>query len=217
MASEAPSCSLSFLNASLHLISFFSSSETLLAQHFVRHYHRRVGVPLRHMRLLIHRRANDSTSYRSTLDALREEGLDEGSVSHPMVDAAKNFEKLKVRAINSQLMLLPKDAFAIYADVDEFFSFPCDMARRLVKHDIFCATMSDRIAANGKIMPLLQHPEIATQFPHRCYVRQHARKKGSPMNTVKVTLLRVTRRSDRLRRVFISTFRHASATREARV
>ena len=204
MAAEGPSCSLSLLNVSLHLISFFASSETLLARHFVRHY-RGVGVPLRNMLLLIHRRANDSLAYHSTLEALREEGLDEGSVSHPLVDAARDFEKVKVRNINARIMRLPEDAYVIYADVDEFFSFPCDMVRRLAKHDIFCATMSDRMAANGKVMPLRRHPDIAAQFPHRCYVRQHVRRKGTPMNTVKVALMRVRRRSDKLLRLFTGT------------
>ena len=95
----------------------------------------------------------------------------------------------------------PPPPRAQYADVDEFYSYPCDLPEHTTRADIFCGQMTDRIAANGSIVPLLPRVAISEQFPASCNVRRHLRS-GEGVNTEKVVLMRTRRRKDgKLRRL----------------
>ena len=111
-------------------------------------------------------------------------------------------DRKKIEAVNNFISRLPDDAWVVFADSDEFFSYPSNMHMLVQKYDHFVAEMVDRLSANGTIAPLLEAPDISVQFPIECGLRQHLSsdaRKGS-FYTRKVTLFRVQARSSRLRR-----------------
>lgn len=180
--------SLSFLRDVLYLVTYFSGHETLLAKHFVRHYTRVIGVKLQHMHFFIDR-GQGLESTESTLQMLRAEGIPTANAE--VVPDANFTDKLKLATVNRHISQLPKDAYAIHPDIDEFFSYPCDMERRVRLPDapshIWCTLMADRMAANGKVLPIQPEPDLASQFPLPCYMRAHLR--GS-ISFFKVALFR---------------------------
>ena len=50
---------------------------------------------------------------------------------------------------------LPRDRWLVFANIDEFFYFPCDMQRRIAaQKTTFCADMEDRVAQSRRAVEL---------------------------------------------------------------
>jgi hypothetical protein len=77
----------------------------------------------------------------------------------------------------------------LYADVDEFARFPCDLASRMRAEVAFCARMVDRLAADLSLPPLRAGP-LDAQFPLCVPVRGSGSAALVNANDAKVVLLR---------------------------
>ena len=119
---------------------------------------------------------------------------------------------LRMDAVNAFLATLPMSAWLIFADADEFFSYPCNLASRLAYAHVhprggevmLCAHMVDRMAANGAFPALEAWPDISQQYPFECQLRGALNQfVGSPRNgyfqTSKLILHRVRTSEGRLR------------------
>ena len=189
-SSSSPSCSLANLTSSLHLITFTDDLDGLALNHFLAHYtSARVGVDLANVHVLIDSRALAGSSdglQRLQLEVLRTTlRLPRGAMSLvPMHNASGRggFDRLKLHATNTILSSLPLAAWAIVADVDEFFEYPCTIHRTIRKQNrarqplpghVFCARMTDRLAASGRIEAMRPAPpSLAAQYPISCTARQ---------------------------------------------
>ena len=105
-------CGLHFLNGSAHLVSFLSSSERLMASHFVRHY-ASLGIPASNMNFLIDP-GPKNTSGPMAADLI-EFGVPPGGLRTVRADrrVSGGFHTHKLRAINSALARLPNDSWAV--------------------------------------------------------------------------------------------------------
>ena len=92
------------------------------------------------------------------------------------------------RVMDAKLRSMPPDHYLISPDLDEFYTYPCDLA--LHRNDAWCAFMRDPIAANGKLSSVQPDVPITQQFPYVCYLRQHLR--DGPTTLQKPTLIRAT-------------------------
>ncbi|EOD19323.1 hypothetical protein EMIHUDRAFT_444913 [Emiliania huxleyi CCMP1516] len=99
-------------------------------------------------------------------------------------------DKLMLNVTNDFIKALPRDRWLVFANIDEFFYFPCDMQRRIAERKTtFCADMEDRVAQSRRAVELREAPPIDEQFPVRCRIRQSLRSRGQrPITTEKITL-----------------------------
>jgi len=85
---------------------------------------------------------------------------------------------------NEFIKALPRDRWLVFANIDEFFYFPCDMQRRIAERKTtFCADMEDRVAQSRRAVELREAPPIDEQFPVRCRIRQSLRPRGQRPTT----------------------------------
>ena len=87
---QSRTCPLSDLSHLVHVACFMAADQPILARHFVRHYHTRVGVALGRMRFWVHAGPNtsDFKLARAAVDSLLEEGVGaEGSHTVPALFA----------------------------------------------------------------------------------------------------------------------------------
>ena len=111
---------LKFLAPRLFLFSFILADDTVMLHHWLQHYSR-LGVWSTHTAIAI--RTNepaDTESLKETLQLLRA-----ANVSTVSVINSPPSDTLKIQTMNNFLERLPADAWAIYADVDELFDYPC--------------------------------------------------------------------------------------------
>ena len=93
----------------------------------------------------------------------------------------------KVARINERITRLPDDAWFVYADGDELFSYPCDLPRWVARGvGSFEGGMVDMLSRSGRIEPLAEEPAIHVQYPRHCFVREHLGR----MRAVKMVLHR---------------------------
>eukprot|EP00966_Prymnesium_polylepis_P267590 6181794-Prymnesium_polylepis.1 len=148
----ADACSLRFLNDLLYAVTYVSPSDALLFEHWLRHYRDTVGVRLDKFAIFV-----DASRNESVADAFARTAIHVPSTQITLVRQAFS-NQLLMRTINGFVSSLPLSAYVIWADADEFFTYPCNMAEQLAQHDIFCADMQDRLARNGTLVPLAAHP-----------------------------------------------------------
>ena len=86
----------------------------------------------------------------------------------------------------------------ILADIDEFFSYPCDMEARLREHDIWCSMMVDMLAPSGRVESIQPDISLAEQFPVPCYLRSHLRE-SVRCNKIALMAIRMQKHDRRLR------------------
>ena len=134
-------CSLRFLNESLFAVTYVSPSDALLFDHWLRHYRVIVGVRLDRFRIFVDVSRNESVAETFARTAVQE--LDIPSTQITLVRQAFSMQLL-MRTINGFVSSLPLSAYVIWADADEFFTYPCNMAEQLAQHDIFCADMRNK-------------------------------------------------------------------------
>ena len=173
----------------LYLWTLVSSDHHVLLHHFLRHYSS-LGVLLAtHAHIVIHRRDNGTESDHGVrrVHAVLADFGGVGNVSEYVEPNVKELEGGKLARVNAVLRSLPPQAWLIYADTDELFSYPCDIASRLGRTGAACAHMSDRVDANIVGMrPIRRTPSIEEQFPTCTKTRGLVLK----ATTLKLTLLR---------------------------
>lgn len=200
----SPSCPLTSLARVLHLACFMAADQHLMARHFVRHYHGNVGVPLGRMRFWI--QSNRTFGAKDAASYLEEEGLQPENL---VIETSVWSDRLMLQLLNAYIQTIPKRHYLIYANVDEFYSFPCDMPQRIAAgQQLFCMCMQDRLASSGRVTTLLNAPGIDQQYPLACYVRQNLRPPTfRQMSTAKIALMLVSSSPERGRRQFKSPHR----------
>lgn len=90
--------------------------------------------------------------------------------------------------VNDFLSRLPADAWLIWADVDEFFAWPCDIRKRLIAsgHAAVCGRMQDRVSRDWTLAKVIATPNISSQFPICARIRRDVLSGLA----VKITLIR---------------------------
>lgn len=120
-------CSLHWLRESLYLFSFLSSSgSALMLRHFTSHYFGALGVKPLHARFVVLEQ-HGGGGLADVLSLL----LDEAHVPAANVRALRNVsysDALKIDQVNEYILGLPMDAWLIFADSDEFFTYPCSQS-----------------------------------------------------------------------------------------
>lgn len=187
-ASSSAGCGLHFLGESIHLVTYAYAAEVALAPHFLRHYVR-LGVPVRNMRVFIDAGNGSSTVSRSSPSLITGEGLRRALLEREWLPAMlRTFaganvtvvrgsysERLKLSVINGHVVSLALGSFLINADIDEHFSYPCDMPARLAEFDVWRAYMVDQLSPSGAVEPVRAEGELQAQFPLMCFLRSHLR------------------------------------------
>ena len=173
----------------LYLWTLVSSDHHVLLHHFLRHYSS-LGVLLAtHAHIVIHRRDNGTESDHGVrrVHAVLADFGGVGNVSEYVEPSVKALEGGKLARVNAVLRSLPPQAWLIYADTDELFSYPCDILSRLGRTGAACAHMSDRVDEDVVGMrPIRRTPSIEEQFPTCTKTRGLVLK----ATTLKLTLLR---------------------------
>ena len=183
---EASTCGLSFLGSSLHLMAYLSTGEMALAPFYLDHYERSVGVQRANMRIFLSVDAYRDGRSAHTLQQI----FDGANVS---IDPQAYSTSKMLAHFNAHIAELPSDAWVIQADMDEHFTYPCDMPTRLAEHDIWRALLVDALAPSGHIEPVrsISDGMLEQQFPLACYVRTYLR---TSIQSSKVALMRVRER-----------------------
>merc|ERR1712087_1064480 len=75
------------------------------------------------------------------------------SKSIPFDMAEKWSSGIKTSMVNAYLRSLPRDAFLMYPDLDEFFSLPCHLNRLTSAATILVSSWSDRLALRWACSP----------------------------------------------------------------
>ena len=205
-ASGTSSCSLHFMRDRVFLLSFLHGAQHVLASHWVRHYTRNVGLRAENIRAFVHSSA-DSADTQRTIDHLTAAGVPSAALQ--LLNRSFPY-RMRLATINKAMHALPKGAWVINADVDEFFDYPCSVRARIDDgNEVFCGEMRDRLSPKG--MAVLQvagggAPSIEAQFPGSCYVRQHWRGRDTHSRAAvsKVVLMRAEK-LDGTRRAFVDS------------
>jgi hypothetical protein len=182
-------CPLTFLSSRLYLVSFLSSATSqLMVRHFLRHYLHTVGVPPRHVHVVV-QRSRTPVSY-----AFAEFMRASVPLTQIRMDADSYKEARRMHRVNEIVNSLPNASYVIHADIDELFVYPCWLQEQLARRgdEIFCAEMQDRLSQSGRITPLADTPSIHAQYPKTCYLRQHILKTAA---VSKIVLMKVSQKS----------------------
>lgn len=184
-------CTLHWLRDALHLFSFLSSSGSpLMLRHFTQHYLNTLGVDAARARFVVLEQGGSSDHVAALL-------VDEAHVPAGNVQILRGVaysDALKIEHVNAYIRTLPHHAWLIFADSDEFFTYPCNLPHlvRAQRETLFGSSMVDRLALDGSIAPVRRSPSLAEQYPLECRLRQllSTSKLGS-FFTGKVVLHRV--------------------------
>lgn len=113
----------------------------------------------------------------------------QGAIQSQVVMQRYN-DSYRLSMVNALLRKLPPRAWITTPDVDELYHYPCNVLPKLITAhniDLFCGIMEDMLGKSGGIEQLHLHPDIQTQYPHRCRVRSFLRH----FNVYKIVLARV--------------------------
>jgi len=161
-------CTLWFLRDVLHAFSYVPGDSIMLLRHWLTHYLDGLGLRSDHVHFAI----NADLAVPNLDASIRV--LELAGVARNQVTLVNgSYSDLgKLARVNDFIQGLPTDAWFIFADHDEFFSFSCAMPSLVKSYDRFCAQMMDRLAADGTIAPLQNFPDISVQYPIACGLRQ---------------------------------------------
>lgn len=201
-------CSLRFLGSLVHGFSFVSVREPILLRHWLNHYVVGLGIPPRNLGFVVHVSTDTGAEESALLDvtfrALSNHGISVDRQAR--IHRGRYTDAERLDAVNEFVSHLPNQSWMVFADSDEFFSYPCNLASKVHGYDAFSAVMRDRLSSNGSIAPLRDEPDISVQFPIECGLRQalssDARK--GQFHTGKIVLFRVEAHSLGVRRFFRS-------------
>lgn len=199
-------CSLHFLGSLVHGFSFVSVREPILLRHWLNHYVVGLGIPPRNLGFVVHVSTDTGPEESAMLDmtwrTLSNHGISVDRQAR--IHRGRYTDAERLDAVNEFVSRLPNQSWMVFADSDEFFSYPCNLASQIHRHDDFRAVMHDRLSSNGSIAPLRDEPDISVQFPIECSLRQvlSSDPRKGQFNTGKVVLFRVEARSLGVRRFF---------------
>ena len=172
LASNCSANSLWPIRDRLHLWTCTTARNHAVLGHFLEYYAAHGVKVEQNARVVVHR------DY-APADALRhvQHVLEGAGVRHIEWLSSVNsivLEGLKLKRLNAFIRdELPADGWLIFADVDEFFSYPCDTLSQLARarpsvREAACAFMQDRVHSDMRSLPRvrLDRP-IQQQFP-RC-------------------------------------------------
>ena len=175
----------------LHLWTLTTARSHAMLAHFLQHY-ASLGVRLAsNAHVVVH----EDFASAATLHAARRElsaaGVQDVSWQ-PSVNSSA-LEGLKLERLNDFVRTsLTSASLLIFADVDEFFNFPCDVLARLAtsRRQAACSFMQDRLHADRRSLPRVQPGvPMARQFPLCARLRGMMRS-PIPGNPMKISLLR---------------------------
>jgi hypothetical protein len=146
----------------VYLWSMVSTTQPLLLDHFLRHY-ARLGIALdTHATFVVQTPPLTQSSTQLTLAVLAARG-----VARERISIVPNYTTaLKRQLVNRFVRTLPAHGWLVYADVDEFFEYPCDVLEQLTsgREKASCANMIDRLGAGAALVTLRPEPAIEQQF-----------------------------------------------------
>ena len=108
-----------------------------------------------------------------------------------------SFDDVKLGSLNGFISTLPAGSYIVYADADEFFSYPCgDLVQRLRNgaasgRPALCAKMMDRLP-EGSVKRVAAYPSLHEQFPRCGRLRKAVGGAVAPWTsplTLKLTLM----------------------------
>ena len=175
----------------LHLWTLTTARSHAMLAHFLQHY-ASLGVRLAsNAHVVVH----EDFASAATLHAARRElsaaGVQDVSWQ-PSVNSSA-LEGLKLERLNDFVRTsLTNASLLIFADVDEFFNFPCDVLARLAtsRRQAACSFMQDRLHADRRSLPRVQPGvPMARQFP-LCARLRGLMRSPIPGNPMKISLLR---------------------------
>eukprot|EP00401_Gymnodinium_catenatum_P066163 CAMPEP_0117539750 /NCGR_PEP_ID=MMETSP0784-20121206/43145_1 /TAXON_ID=39447 /ORGANISM="" /LENGTH=348 /DNA_ID=CAMNT_0005336385 /DNA_START=94 /DNA_END=1138 /DNA_ORIENTATION=+ len=137
------------------------TTDALLMTHYLAHYAAlEVDLPAR-AHVVLH--VIDKKSLGEMLSVLRSYGI------RPAREIGRYDPATKANMANAWLDRLPADAWAINADSDEFFEFPCELRNQIREgKDAFLGHMAERVGANLTFPELRASPNISDQYPISC-------------------------------------------------
>ena len=125
----APNCSLWPLRTRVHLYTFASLDEHALLDYFLAHYASQGVLLESHAHVVLHTPTHDSSEEQLARRVLESHGVLDVSAA-----SFRNLTKLeehKLGNLNRLINGLARDAYVIFANVDELFEYPCDIVTRL--------------------------------------------------------------------------------------
>lgn len=163
---ELKHCHLSQLqlDGPVYLWSMIASSAVETLAHFLEHYIA-VGIPPENMNFLIHK-ADNGTQLDKVYEILAGYGVDVNKTTS--VYTGLFHSTIKRDNVNEFIKTLPFDAWLTYADLDEFFHYPC---RKPGHFRTLCGKMVDRIHSHSPNItlaatdPLPSSRPLSEQFP----------------------------------------------------
>ena len=174
----------------LHLWTLMTARSHAMLAHFLQHY-ASLGVRMgSNAHVLVH----EDFASAATLHAVRRElsaaGVQDVSWQSSVNSSA--LEGLKLERLNDFVRTsLTNASLLIFADVDEFFNFPCDVLARLAtsRRQAACSFMQDRLHEDRRSLPRVQPGvPVARQFPLCARLRGMMRS-PIPGNPMKISLL----------------------------
>ena len=172
-------CSLRFLQQKLYAYSFLPGDDAILLQHWLMHYIDGIGVlPSNlHFGAIQVDEACRSALKRAGINVRTQ--LTTGNLGHGVYT-----DSMRLAAVNNWLLTLPKDAWVVFADADEFFMYPCDMAKRMgigeassvFRHsqpDHYCAEMVSKHKAHACVCCSARVALNYHELPRRSMPRLH--------------------------------------------
>lgn len=186
---------LGFMRSQLYAYSFIPGKDALLLAHWLQHYISGIGIPPAHFAfgMMASSQAN-ARIWDEHRAVLEHAGID---VRRQITLLNSTYtDELRLANVNNYIAALPKDAWLIFADHDEFFRFSCTVRQAVQLHrgDVFCSPMLDMLALDGTIAPLQAAPDISVQYPIACRIRDALSNPYNPslrFMTEKVALFKV--------------------------
>jgi len=185
----------------VHLFSVVSALSHQLLPDFLRHY-KSLGVPLgTNARIVLHvSRSCTESDVHAAEESLARGGLPP-SAWEKVTDAvfARSFDGggPKALMLNRFITALPAGHFVIFADVDEHYVYPCEVAAWMddpsSRLRVQCGVMRDRAAADYRLSAVDPSQPLSEQYSLCADIRMrlHEFDEALPrVNMVKVTLVR---------------------------
>lgn len=158
------SCDLGFMASRLHLFTMAPTHDYMLMRHFLTHY-RDLGVRLhKYGHVVLH--VTDDESFGKMQWVLKEFNM----WNYNNFEVVDHYHPdIKRDKLNAWLKSLPLNAWAINADDDEFFEYPCNLQESIKKGEgLFWGHMEDRVGSNFSFPVLKEDPSIHEQYPVSC-------------------------------------------------
>ena len=141
------------------------------------------------------------TSLHHALAALRHEGISRYAVYADLANTTRTVDGVTIQGVNAWLRAgvndflsrSPPDGWLIWADVDEFYTWPCDIIPQLMRARnrdgsrvmAVCGRMQDRVTADFSLPEVAPDESVSSQFPKCAQIRNHITRALA----VKLTLL----------------------------